>query len=53
MLELTVLPFVLVGMAFTAIFHVKGFLVSDNGMKYVGGATHAMDGLDKDRWSFF
>jgi len=53
MLELTVLPFVLVGMAFTAIFHVKGFFVSDYGMKYVGGATHALDGLDKDRWSFF
>lgn len=52
-LELTILPFVLVGMAFTSIFHVKGFFVSDNGMKYVGGATHAMDGLDKDRWSFF
>ena len=51
--ELTILPFVLAGMAFTAVFCVKGFFVSENGMKYKGGVTHVMEGLDDDKWSFF
>jgi len=51
--ELTILPFVLVGMAFTAVFFVKAFFVSENGMKYEGGVTHVIEGLDDDKWSFF
>ncbi|KEH36088.1 hypothetical protein MTR_3g110350 [Medicago truncatula] len=42
-------------MAFTAVFFVKGFFVSENGMKYEGGVTRVMEGimkeLDKDHGS--
>jgi len=39
-------------MVFIAVFFVKGYFVSENGMKYVGGVPHAKEVMDDDRWSF-